>query len=419
MLAPSPPRRLIPPVSRALRFVAASFAVVAVWGCDSLLTPSVYGSLQVKVTRRDGTPVPGVPVTAYFISRNLAIGTTDSAGTYTFRSLPAGSYGVFDKLIPGYSRPEIVRAGPPTDHVDKIQVVAGGTATADLTLLKEGPGTITARVTETGGAGVPGIAVSLYSGGSGVARQAVTDASGSFSFTDVPFGNWGISAVKSARYLDSAEAPVVYSDGILVDEGSLASAPFTFVPCAGTVLARVTDNLGHAVAGARLAVYHAGQDVDSAATDSAGAHTFTGLACQDIGVRLAAVPIGWTLVAGRGASFVDGIFIHRNASRTAALRPQYVACRGALRISVTDNAGAAVAGAQLVVYTGGVAYRTTTTPASGVATVVDLPCDHDWGVYVTPPAGYTVASGPGQGYFDGITFTDRATVNRTFVLSRP
>lgn len=293
---------------------------MGVGGCDSLLSPNVYGSVHVTVVRRDGTPIADVPVTVYFVQRRLEAATTDAGGSYTFERLPAGSYGVFTDVIPGYSRPEFVRSGPRTDFVDKIQVASGATATAELSLLKIGPGTINATVTEPGGAGVQGIPVTLYTGAGGAQREATTDASGRVSFADVPFGDWGVRAVRPPIYLDSAEAPVVFRDGIIVDEGSAESAAFTFTRCTGALTARVLDDANNPVPGTKLVLYHFGVEVDSATTGGSGAHTFSALQCQDYGVRVAAVPSGWTLVPGRGSEYVDGLFMHRAGALTATLR---------------------------------------------------------------------------------------------------
>jgi len=308
-----------------LRFLVGAAAATGMGGCDSLLSPSVYGSVKVTVVRRDGTPIANVPVTVYFVQRRLEAATTDAVGSYTFERLPAGSYGVFNEVVPGYSRPEFVRPGPRTDFVDKIQVASGGTATAQLSLLKIGPGTIVATVTEPGGAGVQGIPVALYTGAGGAQREATTDAAGRVTFADVPFGDWGVQAVRPSRYLDSAEAPVVVRDGIIVDEGNAQAAAFTFAPCAGTLTARVLDDGNNPVPGAMLALYHFGEEVDSASTGGSGTHTFSALQCQDYGVRIAAVPSGWALVPGRGSEYMDGLFVHRAGALTATLRLQRVA----------------------------------------------------------------------------------------------
>ncbi len=400
---------------RRAGLVAGLVAAAAMWGCDSLLTPSLYGSVQVTVVRRDGTPIPNVPLTVYYIQRRLYAGTTDANGVYTFELVPEGSYGVFSELIPGYARPEQVRPGPRTDFVDNIDVARGATATAQLSMLKVGPGSIVATVSESGGGSLAGIAVTLYRGAEGAVREGVTDGNGRVTFADVPFGDWGVSVTRPSKYLDSAEAPLLVRDGLLVDEGSVEKAEFTFAPCTGTIAARVRDDTNGPVPGARISLYQFGQDVDSAVAPASGDHPFTGLQCRDYGVRLTAAPIGWTLVPGRGFNFVDGLFVHRGATRTADLRVQRVACRGTLRVTVVDNNGSAVGGAGLLLYTGGVAYRNSVTPANGIVSFADLPCDRDWGVSVTPPATHSVPAA--SSYFDGIVFTNGQTINRTFTLT--
>lgn len=410
------------PSSMAKKRTAAWLAALAagsltMGGCDSLLTPSVYGSLRVTVTQRDGRPIANIPVTAYRIDRRLDRGTTDADGTYTFERLPANSYGVEDTVIAGYMLAEMVRPGPPTNFADKIVVTAGRVATARLVLLKVGPGTIAGSVADPGGAGIAGIEVSLYSGQAGTVRKATTGATGAFAFTGVPFGNWGVSALRPEQFRDSAEAAILYHDNLLVDDGSTVTASFALAPCAGALAVQVKDDRGSAVPGAGIALYHFGRDTDSATTDSAGGHVFAGVACQDHGVRIRSVPIGWTVIPGRGSAYMDGMFVRRGATRTATLGVRYVTCRATLRVNVRDGAGAPVAGAALVLYTGDVAYRSATTTGSGTVSFANLPCDRDWGVYVTPPTTHTVGTGAGVSYFDGIVLSDGATATRTFVLT--
>jgi hypothetical protein len=87
-------------------------------------------------------------------------------------------------------------------------------------------------------------------------------------------------------------------------------------------------------------------------------------------------------------------------------------------VRVGDDQGTAVAGARLVLYTSVQAYREVITGADGLGTMDQIPCDREFGVYVTPPVGYAVAAGRGSSYFDAILFADGSIVDRTFVLSR-
>jgi hypothetical protein len=400
---------------RSRRLLAALFALVVASGCDSLLSPPIYGSLRVKVVSRNGAPVAGVPVTVYFVQQRLVLGTTDAEGSFTFERLPENKYGVFNDLIDGYSRPEIVRPGPRTDFVDEIKVTRGATASAQMTLLKIGPGTIVAKVSDPAGAGVSGIRVSLYSGAGGTVREGTTGANGTFTFADVPFGDWGVTAARPAQYRDSAETPTLSRDALIIDDGALANANFTFAPCSGAIAATIRDNTGAPVTGSKVALYQFGVDRDSGAVDANAARTFGPLPCEDFGMRVTSVPIGWNIVPGRGFSFIDGLFVHRNATRTAPLRVQRVACRGLIRATVTDNTSAGVNGAEVVVYTGDIQYKRITTPSDGVVSFGDLPCDRTWGVFVIPPPSHALGA---VSFFDGIVLTNGATIDRAFVLTK-
>jgi hypothetical protein len=406
----------MPPVTRLVRLIAIASALTATLGCDKLLTPALYGSLKVQVTRYDGTPIAAVPLTVNFGGRRMAAGITDSAGFYTFELLPEAEYGVYAKVIPGYSLPESVRPGPRTDFVDSIAVTRGATGTARLSLLKIGPGSVIAKVTEPNGTPVADVPVTLYSGSNGPFREDTTDASGQVLFTNVPFGDWGVQVVRPVRFRDKFDWPFDQKDGLIVEEGGAPRAEFTMARCGGAVSMRVHDNANFPVPGARVVLYSQGTDLDSVFVDSAGSHTFEPLGCNDFGVRVTDVPIGWRIVPGPGTSYIDGIIVYRgDATPRVTLYVAREACRGIIRAVVTDNTGATVGNAEVVVYTGTVHYQRSFTHANGVASFVDLPCDRDWGVFVIPPASHALSD---RGYVDGIRLVDKTVTEVKFLLTR-
>ena len=403
---------------RGLLAAIAGPAIVALLsGCDSLITkPSLYGAVEVNVTRRNGDAITGADLILYTGQRPMGYGITDSVGFHEFVDVPEGVYGV--RAIPpaGYLRLEDLAASPPTDFVHQLQLQGGKTLPVRFSFLKKGFGTVVAVVTEPDGNPLANVPVTLYGPASSL-RSAVTDSAGRFAFDSTLFGNYGVFARRSAAYLDSAENPLLARDGIIVDEGSRELASFIFVPCSGSISALVRDESGRPVPGSALTLYNSGGGLDLELTGADGTWLFANLGCQSYGVRVQ-VPIGWTAPEARGTSFNDGLFVHRGKALTTTLNVQTVTCRATLRVHVTDDAAVALGGVQITLYTSTVVYRRVNTGSDGLVVMDQIPCDREYGVRVTPPAGYTVAEARGSSFFDGIHFTNGSVMDLAFTLVR-
>jgi hypothetical protein len=395
---------------------AMSVAALAV-GCDSLLTkPSLYGTVDVNVTRRNGDVIAGADLILYTGERPMGYGTTDSVGFHEFVDVPEFIYGV--RAIPpaGYMRMEDLAASPPTDFVHNLQLQGGEKIAVRFSFLKKGFGTIIAEVTEPDGTPLAHVPVTLYEPTASL-RSAVTDAAGRFAFDSILYGNYGVFATRSAAYLDSAETSFLVHDGIFVDEGSRALTSFVFVRCSGSISALVRDESGLPVPGSALTLYNSSRVLDQGPTGADGTRLFEKLGCEDHGVRVQP-PIGWTAPEGRGTSFNDGLFIHRGSALTTTLKVQTVTCRATLRVRVADDAAVALGGVPITLYTSTVVYRNVFTGSDGLVVMDQIPCDREYGVRVTPPAGYTVVQARGSSFFDGILFTNGSVVERAFTLVR-
>ena len=301
---------------RAHRLAFAVALVLAVWGCDALITnPSLYGSLRVEVTQRDGAPFANVPVWLYRGTRRMGYGTTNSDGVYVFEYVPTTQYGVFVQKVAGYA--DII-PGLTTGYVDGIDVLPGSTSTARIELLTVGTGTITGTVKDAAGAPVPSATVVVYRE-TGPEQWGVTDATGQFAFPQAPFGNLGVYALSTGSPPGSAVAAFGYHDGILVDAGSVQDASVTIAPCAGTITAFVLDDAGNPVPGALVRAYNWLTSLDSATTDANGAHRFQNVVCGGLGVEVKSTPAGWSIVPGRFSAYVDGLTMEMGDSLTATM----------------------------------------------------------------------------------------------------
>src|SRR4051812_47976035 len=123
-------------IFRALIFTALGLATGA---CDSWLTkPSLYNTVQVVATRRNGDPVPGVPVVLYTGQRPMGYGVTDSTGHFTFTRVPQGLYGVLASIPAGYDVTENLIGGPSSTSATDLRVADDTLSPVRFSFLKKG-----------------------------------------------------------------------------------------------------------------------------------------------------------------------------------------------------------------------------------------------------------------------------------------
>ena len=398
---------------RCLAALAAIAALASTLGCERFVTtPSLYGTVEVHAQQRDGAPAEGVTLLLYTGTRVMNYGETDGSGSLIFHDVPQGVYGIRLLPSPKYVRLEDVVGGTPSDVQDNLQVDAGHLVRAQFTVLKAGFGVIVAEVREPDGAPAPNVSVAVYRS-SGPVRSAVTDSAGRFVFDSIPLGIYGVRIFRGPAYSDSGEVSIISRDAIFVDDGSRKVIAFQVVPCGGTLSVAVRDEKGTGVPGSILTAYSSTGVVGEARTGADGIHVFGKFPCGSYGVRVRPA-IGWSVSDGRGASFEDGLVFHRGTVRSTTLAVQTVLTRATLRARVTDEMGAAVAGAHILLYTFDGTYRDVITGLDGVAVVDGIPTDRQYGVRVDPPVGYTVVTGRGSSFFDALTFTNGQLLDVAF-----
>lgn len=419
-----PLSRLISVCSRiapARRFWFALLVFCAGLGCDRLLTdPLRYGTVDVAVTRRNGEPVEGARLLLYTGPRPVQYARSGPDGTFRFTEVPfGGPYGVTLSPPAGYVFLESVIGGPSTSVVANLTVNSDPIAPLRFTLLRDGPGSIIVLATEPAGTPVGGIEASLYDSKS-VLQRAVTGLDGRVVFGDVPLGLHGVNFKRPSGFYDFGENPYVAIDGQLVESGTLDTIKLTLPRCQGEVQTRVVDENGHAVANIPVSLYTAARTIAETITGADGSATFAKVDCGEYGVLLVRL-VAYTTTLTRGAGFMDGVRVTHAAPRPAAatLQVRIDNCRGggAIRTRVRDVSGAPVPGAMLRLYTTFGEYRSVLTGADGLVIFDQLPCSVEYGVKVVPPPGYSVTTGPGSSYFDGIKPT--ALTDLVFTLSQP
>jgi len=278
--------------------------------CDSMLTkPSLYNSVPVIVSRRNGQGIPGAALVLYTGQRPMGYATTDSGGRFTFALVPQGVYGILATPPDGYDLIERVVGGPRTDVVAQLYVQDDTLSPVRFTFLKRGPGALTVRATDAAtGASLPGAKLTLYDPKS--TRGAVTtDATGRASFSNVPFGVYGVILERPLFYRDyRAPGDSLYSarDNLIVDDGSRDSVSFVLRKCAGTLRVFAQDEFGLPVPGAPVLFYTASQQLGVRPTGADGRVSNDMPCALQTGVNIGA-PAGYSVSSGRGLSFIDGM----------------------------------------------------------------------------------------------------------------
>jgi hypothetical protein len=384
--------------------------------CDQMVTtPMRFGTVEVRTTRRDKTPVARVPLVLFTGLRVMAYDTTDAKGEARFIRVPEGlAYGVYAGIPEGYERPERLLGGSISDFVP-FDVHRDSVPTVSFEFLRIGPGTVTAQVLKEGEGPVGSAEVELYAA-SGVISKRQTDIEGRVRFDAVPFGVYGIRTPRTAEYRDVDEGPLLNQDGLLVEDGATATGTLTLRKCFGSIVLRVADPVRGAAAGIRAELFKAEATIDTTRTATDGTVRYTGLQCGAYGVRIHPLA-DWIITPGRGTSFKDGLVVNRSATVDVLLPVQYDTCRGSIRATVVNAAGAPVDGASLVMYTEYNDPTVTQLAPNGTTLFANLGCAVRRGVRVIPPPGWTVQVGSGSSYIEGFVVTHGGVVELRFTLT--
>lgn len=304
--------------SRILALLAACL-LTTVGACDNWLTkPSLYNTVSVIATQRNGTPISGVDLVLYTGQRPMGYAKTGADGRYTFTRVPQGLYGMHANAPTGYDAVDRwITNQAPTTHVDDLRVSGDTLSSLRFTFLKEGPGTIAVRTLNPDGTPIAGAQVIAYE----PQRQngtTTTDATGTATFPALPYGVHGVVVVRPLLYRDYTgrnDSLYVYRDNLIVDDGSRDTVVVRLQRCSGSVRALVIDESGAPVPRATATFYTATQELGVAVTGADGRVAFSQAPCAtQLGVFITPAP-GYTVAEGRGSQFIDG-FTATNGSTT-------------------------------------------------------------------------------------------------------
>lgn len=282
---------------------------ISVTTCDRWTTKaSLYNSVDVFVTARDGSPVPGASLTLFTGDRPMGYAATNETGRYTFARVPRGVYGIAADPPEGFALRESLVRGSPTNTVDGLQVAGDALSPVRFTFLKKGSGSVSLRVAQNTGAPLAGVVATLYTP-TLVQARVITDATGRASFNGIPFGVYGVAIDRPVFFSDfptRTDGTFATYDDIIIDAGSRDSVTFTLQRCAGNLRALAIDQNNLPVSNANISFYTAFQLIGVRPTGNDGRATSEGPCDVETGISIAP-PSGYTVLPGRNFSFFDSI----------------------------------------------------------------------------------------------------------------
>ena len=194
---------------------------------------SITGSVKEDLDNNDSgdTALPGVTVTLLdSLGNNIATTVTDFSGLFTFVNVPAGSYTVVETNLLGYTDVSD-NGGNPLDNSIPV-VLSSGANTTGLQFVDESLGSITGSVKEdldnndSGDVPLPRVIVTLLNSAGDEITTEVTDSNGTFTFVNVPAGNYTVVEAYLSKYTnvsDSEGNPLDNSISVVIGRGAGAS----------------------------------------------------------------------------------------------------------------------------------------------------------------------------------------------------
>ena len=152
------------------------------------------GTVVVRVTKPDGTPLPAIPVSLNDNFAHWRGGQTDSTGKYVFTDVP---YGLYFASVPNPDRFE-TPTSPALLFSRAIPIDSGA---RDSVAMQISPctGSVAIRVLGGNGSAVAGFPVRLYTA-TAILQETTTDATGSYTFANLQCGEYGVAIRPKAGY---------------------------------------------------------------------------------------------------------------------------------------------------------------------------------------------------------------------------
>lgn len=301
----------------------------------TLTLSSGTGSITGVVTNTGGQLLAGVTV-AYGGGSTL----TNSSGAYSLTGVPAGTV----QLIASLSSY--------TDGQQTVTVPAGGTVTADFSLVSTWTGTLQGYVTSS----VTGSAISRARIAVNNGALTLTNSGGFYQMTNVAPGSYTLTT--------SASGYVTASSPVSVSTNTTTTASFKLTPSTGKITGKVSNvSNGTAIYGASVK-YTGGSTI----TGTTGIYAFS------------SVPVGTYTFTASASGYLSRSLSASVSSGVTTTLNFALATAGKIGGTVTTSSGAGLSGVSIKI-TGGV-----------IATTVYL-TTNSYGQYLSnwiPVGSYTV-----------------------------
>jgi hypothetical protein len=288
-------------------------------------TAASVGTVTGEVTNTAGAPISGASVSS---GGNGAV--TGADGGYTLQ-LPGGTSTVTAALA-GYQSAS-----------ESVTVTAGQSAqAATLQIQPVSPGNVTGSVVNGSGTGLSGATATA------AGLTTSTAADGSYALNNLPAGQTTIQASLTGFQSGSTTVTVV--------AGATTAAPaITLVSGSGSITGSVKSTSGAAIAGASV-----GFGGGTATTDANGNYTLTG------------VPVGTIQLVASASGFqsvTQSVTVSGGATSTANFTLAPGASSGSVTGKITSASSGAIITSATVSWSGG----STTSNASGIYTLMNVP----------------------------------------------
>ncbi len=189
----------------------------------------------------------GTGLSGVMISDGTRTTTTDASGNYTLSGVPAGSY----TLTPSKSGYSFSPAS--------LSVTVSGNLSAQNFTASPLTYSLSGRVATGSGTGLSGVTISDG------ARNGVTDATGTYTISNVPAGTYTLTPSRSGYSFNPASLSVSVS-------GNVTGRNFTGTPLTYSLSGRVADASGTGLSGVTIS-----DGTRTATTDASGNYTLSGI----------------------------------------------------------------------------------------------------------------------------------------------
>lgn len=302
-----------------------------------------------------------------FVVPNL----TTQDGRFTFGKVPAGSYVLRTITVPEGWELETKQDTP-------VNVTAG----TDITNLQIEFSQIKARVLAKkvvagSGEGLPGATFKLFKKledgtfEEASSLQAMSQADGSVTFTDVPYGTYQLkeTVAPGTHILNTSDVrEVVVNDR---EDKDLRSVPFTNEPKPSSVSgSALQGDSSDGLAGVTVELKKAGQSsgVVSPATGAEGTFSFSKVAPGEYELSVKSIPAGWKLKPGTAGTLSFSVAPDSTVTGKVFRFVRVAATVTVEKVDAADN-GVKLAGAVFELrQNGAVKYTSSTSTDQGIAT---------------------------------------------------